>query len=455
MAESTAVAQALSLAFLGDAWGKRELLAAGERVLGSRPAWLGRLVRQILTRFHAPPTDDIHGLRELIEASRSFRSAFAARDPRPRIAAVFAHQPSMGQTRWRVPELCTNHDLAHWCGFSDTELDWFADLKQQNCRSAARPLQHYCFHWLPKRRGGYRLLEAPKPRLKSVQRRVLHEILDQVPVHEAAYGFVRGRSALSLAHAHSGQAVLLRMDLEEFFASIGAPRVRRLFRSLGYPVEVARSLTGLCTTITPAAVRGTLPSPAFTEFRDPYALAARERLKKRLAARHLAQGAPCSPGLANLAAFQLDVRLAHAAHAVGARYGRYADDLVFSGDAEFARRVARFEPLVGAIALEEGFRVNHRKTRLMRRGTQQRMLGLVTNERPAVPRAEREQLEAILNNALWHGLASQNRTQHPNFLEYIRGRVCWVEQARPEHALKLKQLLSQCEAAQDAITKRQ
>jgi hypothetical protein len=76
MAESAAVAQALALAFLADAWGKRELLAAGERVLGSKPAWLGRLVRQVLTRFRQSPKDDLRALRELIEASRSFRSAF-------------------------------------------------------------------------------------------------------------------------------------------------------------------------------------------------------------------------------------------------------------------------------------------------------------------------------------------------------------------------------------------
>lgn len=448
MAESRAVAHALALAFLAGAWGKRELLAAGERVLGSNPDWLARLVRQILKRFRVPPQDDLPALRIQIEASRSFRSAFMQRAPRPQIEALVVGPPSMGKSRWSVPELCTTHDLASWCGWSDAELDWFADWKGLNGALARRALQHYSFHWLPKRRGGFRLLEAPKWRLKRVQRRILREILDPVPAHEAAHGFVRGRSALSLAHEHHGQRVLLRIDLEEFFASIGAPRVRRVFRGLGYPDAVARSLTGVCTTITPATVRATLPSPGFTEFRDASALAARERLKKRLAARHLAQGAPCSPGLANLAAFQLDLRLAHAARSVGASYGRYADDLVFSGDLAFERRVARFEPLVGAIAFEEGFRVNHRKTRVMRRGTQQRLLGLVANERPAVSRAEREQLEAILTNAVRHGLASQNRAQHPNFLEYLRGRVNWVEQARPEHALKLRRLLAACEAAQ-------
>jgi len=450
MAESAAVARALALAFLAGGWGKRELLSSAERVLGAKPSWLKHVVHQVLTRFREPPRDDLRALREQIEGSRSFRSAFVARAPRPRVEAVFTGPPSMGQTRWPVPQLSNNQELAEWCGWSDAELQWFADPKQLNSHSPKPSLQHYSFRWLPKRRGGYRLLEAPKAHLKHVQRQILHDILDRVPVHEAAHGFVRGRSVLSLAQTHSGQALLLRMDLEEFFASIGAARVLRVFRGLGYPDEVARSLTGLCTTITPASVRGSLPNLGFTEFRDPHALAARGRLVKRLAARHLAQGAPCSPALANLAAFRMDVRLEHAARSVGARYGRYADDLVFSGGQEFARRVTRFEPLVGAIALEEGFHVNHRKTRAMQRGTQQRMLGLIANQRPAVSRAEREQLEAILYNAVRHGLSSQNREQHANFLEYLRGRVSWVAQARPEHAVKLGRLLAECEAAREA-----
>jgi len=74
----------------------------------------------------------------------------------------------------------------------------------------------------------------------------------------------------------------------------------------------------------------------------------------------------------------------------------------------------------------------------MRRGTQQRILGLIANEQPAVSRAERERLEAILTNAVRHGLASQNRTEHPNFLAYLRGRVAWVAQVHPAHARKLR-----------------
>src|SRR6186713_1161055 len=59
----------------------------------------------------------------------------------------------------------------------------------------------------------------------------------------------------------------------------------------------------------------------------------------------------------------------------------------------------------------------------------------------------REQLGAIISRAVRHGLVSQSRAQHPNFFELLRGRVSWVEQARPQHALKLRKLLAICEAA--------
>ena len=48
--------------------------------------------------------------------------------------------------------------------------------------------------------------------------------------------------------------------------------------------------------------------------------------------RHLPQGAPTSPALANVCAWRIDRRLAGLAEAAGADYTRYADDLAFSGD---------------------------------------------------------------------------------------------------------------------------
>src|SRR5262249_8578009 len=113
---------------------------------------------------------------------------------------------------------------------------------------------------------------------------------------------------------------------------------------------------------------------------------------------------------------------------------------------EFARRARRFEPLVAAIALEEGFHVNHRKTLVMGKGQTQRLVGLVTNQRPNVPRRARERVEAILTNALRHGLETQNPEQDPHFLESLRGHVRWIEHVNPAHGRKLRRLFDACEA---------
>ena len=96
-----------------------------------------------------------------------------------------------------------------------------------------------------------------------------------------------------------------------------------MFTSIGYPEPVAHLLTGLCTNATPVRVLSAMPQ---TTDRT-----AAFRLRRRLAAAHLPQGAPSSPQLANLLPFHLDRRLAGYAAAVGATYTRYADDLTISG----------------------------------------------------------------------------------------------------------------------------
>jgi len=450
MSDRNSLARALASAFLASEWREEDLLTIGAQVLGARPPWLAHTVRELLRQFAAPPSSDPALLRAAIQRSRALLEHGSVLGAPPRIARWICAEPVMGAARWPVPALATPVELADFLGISATDLDWFADLKRLNASAESPALEHYSQRWLPKRHGGYRLLEAPKARLRALQRRVLDEVLAEVPVHEAAHGFVRGRSALTCARVHSGQRLLLHLDLREFFSSIRAGRVLRVFRALGYPDAVARTFTGITTTCAPTRVLAAQPALGFSEFRDARAVEERARQRRKLGARHLPQGAPTSPALANLCAFQLDLRLLHAARAVGARYTRYADDLAFSGGEDFARRVTRFEALVGAIAIEQGFAINHRKTRVMHCGARQRLLGLVINEEPGVSRRERDTLEAILTNVLRHGLESQNRDRVPNFLDHLRGRVAWVAQAKPNHARKLNDSLARCELAVDA-----
>jgi RNA-directed DNA polymerase len=159
---------------------------------------------------------------------------------------------------------------------------------------------------------------------------------------------------------------------------------------------------------------------------------------QRLRDRHLPQGAPTSPALSNLVAWRLDCRLGALAEGFGGSMTRYADDLAFSGDETFARSLRFFLPRAGAIVLEEGFRVNHRKTRVMHRGRRQELCGVVINEKPNVPRRERDRLRALLFNVGRFGIESQNRDGHPDFRRHLEGKVAWVVAVNRAAGDKLK-----------------
>ncbi len=345
----------------------------------------------------------------------------------------FIHHPQMGlplgvEGELALPDLPTAGDIADWLALSPGELDWFADLHGLNRKTSTTALRHYACKWIEKRNGAPRLIEAPKQRLARMQRRILHTLLDYVPPHETAHGFRARHSILTHARAHSGKGVVVRIDLQDFFTSIHAARVHALFTALGYPRDAARVLTGLCTHRTPSDVLQAAPPAVLWSTR------------RRLAAPHLPQGAPTSPALANLCAFGLDVRLESLAQTFDMAYTRYADDLTFSGPASCARQAQRLERLVASIALEEGFTVNHRKTRVMTQAMQQRVTGAVVNQRPGVDRRTFDRLKAVLYNCVRYGPGSQNHAAQQDWRAHLCGKVAHVAMLNPVQGKKLQAL---------------
>jgi RNA-directed DNA polymerase len=122
-------------------------------------------------------------------------------------------------------------------------------------------------------------------------------------------------------------------------------------------------------------------------------------------------------------------------------FAHTADDLAFSGDGRFERSVERFAAHAAAIALEEGFAVHYRKTRIMRQGVRQHLAGVVINERVNVPRVDFDRLKAILTNCVRHDPESQNRERHPAFRLHLEGRVAYVEMINPQKGARLRKIL--------------
>ncbi|MEZ4445551.1 MAG: reverse transcriptase family protein [Polyangiaceae bacterium] len=429
------VSRALGSAFMMGPWTRLALMGLGERVLGERPPWLGGLVSRTLSALPEPPPT-VEAVAAVLREHRAFRNAFADQASRPRVRRWLHAPPSApAEAPWPVPPLRTFDDLARHLELPDEQLSWLADPRGVLRRAPSERLHHYHRAFLPKRAGGHRLVETPKPRLKAVQRRLLRTIFDHIPPHPSAHGFVKGRSPITHAGQHAGRAVVLRLDLEDFFTSVTYARVYRVCRFAAYPDEVARLLAGLCTTSLPPPIWRRAPRPD-----HPADLPAYQRQRERALRRHLPQGAPTSPSLANHCASRLDRRLHAAAERAGAHYSRYADDLVFSGDDGFARSVTRFIPFAAAIAMDEGFVVNFRKTRVMPRNRRQQVAGLVVNAHPNVSRQTYDRLKAILTNCARHGPASQNRDGHPDFRSHLRGLIAWIDSVAPKRGAELRAL---------------
>jgi retron-type reverse transcriptase len=396
--------------------------ALSRRSMHGRDRLIDRLAE--LYRAAYPPSPE--QLVVCLLASPAFRPKL--RMPRRAVLDPPRFAPSLALAHLVLPPLATPGELGAWLGLSIEQLDWLADRRRAHRRSISTPLQHYRYAFVPKASGPPRLIEAPKPRLKAIQRRILDEILGKVPVHPAAHGFVAGRSAVTNAQLHAGEAVILGLDLKSFFPTLRMARIHGIFRTLGYPWAVARLLTGLCSTEAPPALFAELPK----ESRPDWALQA------LYCSRHLPQGAPTSPCLANLAAWQLDRRLDGLANAVGARYTRYADDLSFSGDDSVAARVPSLQRAVEQIVGDEGFVINAAKTRIMRDGQRQQVTGIVVNAHCNLARDEFDRLKAILHNCVAQGPASQNRAGHPDFRRHLDGRIAWAEQLNPRRGAKLR-----------------
>ncbi|MBV9081165.1 MAG: RNA-directed DNA polymerase [Acidobacteriaceae bacterium] len=429
----------LARSFLAGEPSLDQIVSRCTQVLGRRWLWLRPLAQRYLETTTSKTRPRQREVADFILRDPVFSRIWSERAHTLAIEqwlpAPSRMAPVPAARAWDIPLIDSPAALADFLWLDYAELDWFADLKKLTYKTAHPRLRHYYYRVLTKQSGGVRLIEAPKRRLKRLQREILAGILEKIPPHPAVHGFFKGRSIRTFVAPHVGRRVVLRMDLRDFFVSFGAARIQAFFRTLGYPESVADLLGGICTNAVPRHVwhdAGSDIDPA--EF---------ERVRSLYSRPHLPQGAPTSPALANLCAYRLDCRLAGLAKSAGVTYTRYADDLAFSGGSEFEKHVERFSTHVAAIALEEGFSVHHRKTRIMRRGVRQHLAGVVTNERINILRADFDRLKATLTNCVRHGPASQNRTAHPSFRAHLDGRVAFVETINPERGKRLRTLFEQ------------
>ena len=123
----------------------------------------------------------------------------------------------------------------------------------------------------------------------------------------------------------------------------------------------------------------------------------------------------------------------------GGQYTRYADDLTFSFPDE-SLKVGRFRWWIDQICHQEGFYVNHKKFRMMRRSRRQSVTGIIVNDCLRVPREKRRKFRAIIHDAQKNGLQVASRGR-PGFSNWMLGFAAYLNMVHPhEEGKSLEQV---------------
>ncbi|MFT3682520.1 MAG: reverse transcriptase domain-containing protein [Ferruginibacter sp.] len=296
------------------------------------------------------------------------------------------------------------------------------DLKELRFLAFNRPvatISHYRKFYLPKKSGGKRLISAPMPRLKKIQYWILQHILDKVPVHKAANGFLSGHSIVTNATPHIGKDIVLNADVKDFFPSVHYKRVKGLLTKLGYAEKIATILALICTEAVTEEVE--------IDGKN-YFVQKGERV--------LPQGAPTSPAITNILCYKLDLRLQGLADKLNCSYTRYADDITFSGSKEVNAQQLVWR--VKKILQDEGFTVHPKKIRLMRKGALQEVTGVVVNEQLNIKRKDLHEFRALLHR-LKTNAGKPAQWGSGSLVNSVLGYVNYVNMVNPVKGAKLKQ----------------
>jgi retron-type reverse transcriptase len=258
------------------------------------------------------------------------------------------------------------------------------------------------------------------PRLKSVQYWILENIFNKVAIHPAVHGFALQRSIISNAQPHIGKAVVVNIDVKDFFPSVHYKRVKGLLQQLGFSEKIAVILALLCTEAVTEEV---------TIDGQNYFVQKGNRV--------LPQGAPTSPAITNILCYKLDKRLQGLANKNQCSFTRYADDITFSFD-NAQTNAQQLVWRIKKVLTDEGFTVHPDKIRIMRKGAHQEVTGIVVNEKAGIPRKKLRQFRAVLHQ-LKTKEASELKWGNGNLASAVMGYANFVKMVKPAQGAGFQQ----------------
>ena len=312
-----------------------------------------------------------------------------------------------------LPKINSFTELASLLGLEPKILQWLTYNREDSS------VDHYTRFYISKRSGGERLISSPKPTLRKAQNWILKEILEKIKLHPAAMAFRSGVSVLDNASLHTRKEIVLRIDIKDFFPSIVFPRVRGFFESLGYNPGISSVLALICTD-SPRVLLNQQNKSYFVE----------------VGKRCLPQGACTSPNLANLITNNLDKRISAYADKSKWIYSRYADDLILSTNAIMKNPNCLISG-ISKIISDEGFQVNQKKTRIMRKSSRQIVTGLLVNDGVRLTKRDLHRFRAFLHNCEIKGIEKVSNEIGKDAVSFAKGYLSYINMISPLQANKI------------------
>ncbi len=311
--------------------------------------------------------------------------------------------------------------------FTINQLNYHAHTKNKK-NDVLNPNRYKTFT-IKKKSGKDRVITAPNPGLKAIQRCLNYIFQVAYKPNTHAYGFIPGKSVVDNASVHRGHNYVYNIDLKDFFPSNESGRLfkRLQVKPLCLSAEVASVITDLCChqmEVERYDEQGNL---------------------KKVVRSVLPQGAPTSPTITNILCERLDFKLSRLAEKYGVNYSRYADDITFSSNHNVYQENSKFNKSLYAIIKEAGYTINPDKTRLQKIGTRQEVTGLIVSKSKVnVTKKYIHELRGMLHIWKEYGLSDLNarflpkykaekghvNKGNPNVVNVISGKLLYLRMVR-------------------------
>lgn len=293
--------------------------------------------------------------------------------------------------------------------FRMSQLNYYCNINKRRASS------YHSFE-IPKKSGGTRKISSPCGTLMAIQE-CLNEIFKVMYLPSApVMGFVPGRSIVTNAAEHVNMNYVFNLDLKDFFSSIHQARIWKILQlpPFSFNRPIASMIAGLCCNTNSTTGESVLP-----------------------------QGAPTSPILTNLICRNLDRRLSGLAKRFGATYTRYADDITFSSINNIYDEGKAFRNELSRIICEQGFEINHKKTRLQSKVERQEVTGLIVNEKVNISRNYIRDIQSLMY--IWerygykdacarflrkYNIDKAQKRDNLKLEDIVRGRLQFIKQVK-------------------------